>query len=96
MRTPNLRMQLSGKRLVFLVESLADLATRRTVRVYRGDPVEVLRSHRLATTFAPVPGWRRRARALAPVEVHPWRWLRRPDAGTLSSYSAWRKRGDRQ
>ncbi len=87
------RLRLSGKRLVFLAETLAHLASRREVRLYRGEPVEVLTGRRVATTFAPVPGWRRRARAIVPVEVHPWRWLRRPDAGTLSSFTAWRKRG---
>ena len=86
------RLRLSGKRLVFLVETLAELATRCELRIHRGDPVEILRGNRVATTFAPVPGWRRRATAIAPVEIHPWRWLRRPDAGTLSSFTAWRRR----
>ena len=86
------RLRLSGKRLVFLAETLAELATRRSLRVYRGDPIEVLSGRPVAVTFAPVPGWRRRARVIQPVEVHPWRWLRSPEGGTLSSFSAWRKR----
>ena len=85
------RLQLSGKRLVFLTETLAELSARRDVEVVVGDPVEVLAGRALAATFAPVPGWRRRAATLAPVAVHPWPWLRRPHAGTLSSFSAWRK-----
>ncbi|MEH3052604.1 MAG: hypothetical protein PGN13_01155 [Patulibacter minatonensis] len=85
------RLRLSGKRLVFLAETLADLAGRRTIEVHRGDPVAVLRGRALATTFAPVPGWRRRARRIEPVEVHPWPWLAWPRGGTLASYSAWRK-----
>ena len=83
------RMRLSGARLVFLAETLAELATRRPVRVLRGDPREELRGIRLAVTYAPVPGFRRRAAALAPVLVHPWRWLRRPHGGPAGSYSAW-------
>jgi deoxyribodipyrimidine photo-lyase len=86
------RLRLSAKRLVFLAETLADLSGRRPVEVWRGDPVDVLSDRRVAATFTPVPGWRRRARAIGPVEVHPWQWLRRPDAGTLRSFSAWRRR----
>ncbi len=85
------RLRLSGKRLVFLVETLADLATRRDVEVHVGDPVEVLAGRPLATTFAPVPGWRRRAPRLDVVAVHPWPWLVRPHAGSLSSFTSWRR-----
>jgi deoxyribodipyrimidine photo-lyase len=84
------RLGLSAKRLVFLAESLGDLAARREVEVFVGDPVGELAGRRLAATFTPVPGWRRRARRLAPVAVHPWPWLRRPGSGSVRSYSAWR------
>ncbi|MBJ7519675.1 MAG: hypothetical protein JHC84_08270 [Solirubrobacteraceae bacterium] len=85
------RLRLSGKRLVFLAETLADLAARRPVELWRGDPVDVLRGRAVAATFTPVPGWRRRAAEVAPVEVYPWPWLAWPRAGTLASFSAWRK-----
>jgi deoxyribodipyrimidine photo-lyase len=85
------RLRLSGKRLVFLAETLADLGLRRRVQVHRGDPCEVLAGRALATTFAPVPGWRRRARRLQPVAVHPFPWLVRPAEGPLTSFSAWRR-----
>ncbi len=86
------RLRLSGKRLVFLVECLADLAERTDLEVAVGDPVAVLAGRRLATTFAPVPGWRRRAGALDVVVTHPWPWLVRPHGGSAASFSAWRKR----
>ncbi len=89
------RLHLSGKRLVFLVETLADLAERRELTVAVGDPVEVLADRRLATTFAPVPGWRRRAAQLDVVATHPWPWLVRPHGGPVTSFSAWRKAVDR-
>ncbi|NIZ89986.1 FAD-binding domain-containing protein [Kineococcus rubinsiae] len=79
------RLRLSGKRLVFLSETLAELG----VEVRRGDPVEELRGRRLAVTHAPVPGFARRARSLDVVETHPWPWLRRPGSGSLRSFSAW-------
>ncbi len=85
------RLQLDGKRLFFITETLADLAQRRTLEIYKGRPEEILARRAVATTFAPVPGWRRRSAAIRPVEVHPWPWLRRPGAGSVASFSAWRK-----
>ena len=85
------RLRLSGKRLVFLSECLADLAQRREVEVHLGDPGAVLADRPLASTFAPVPGWRSRAERLNVVETHPWLWLRCPHDRSIQSFSAWRK-----
>jgi deoxyribodipyrimidine photo-lyase len=83
------RLRLEPTRLVFLAEALADLGRRRPVEVWRGDPVTVLRDRAVATTFAPVPGWRSRAESVAPVAIHPWPWLVPPHAGSLTSFTAW-------
>ncbi len=83
------RLRLAPMRLLFLAECLADLAQRRTLEVWRGDPVAVLADRAVATTFTPVPGWRSRALRVGPVEIHPWRWLRRPHPGPLTSFTAW-------
>lgn len=85
------RLRLSLNRFRFLTQSLADLATRRELEVWRGDPVVVLTGRRLATTFAPVPGWRSRAARLDVTALHPWPWLRRPGTGPVTSYTAWRR-----
>ena len=85
-------LRLSGKRLVFLAETLGDLAAGREVEVLRGRPTELLAGRRLAVTFAPVPGFRRRSAELSIAELHPWPWLDRPHDGPVSSFSAWRKR----
>ena len=85
------RLRLSAKRLVFLVDRLAELATERTVEVHVGDPAAVLAGRALATTFAPVPGWRRHAAGVDLAEIHPWPWLERPRAGSVASFSAWAK-----
>jgi len=85
------RLGLSAKRLVFLAETLGDLATRRPLEVRRGVVTEELAGRSLAATWTPVPGWSRRAAALAPVEVHPWLWLVRPRTSSLRSFSAWRR-----
>lgn len=83
------RLRLSGKRLVFLAECLADLAQRRTVEVHRGEPTAVLAGRRLAVTFAPVPGFRQRAARVEMATLHPWPWLRRPAGGSARSFTAW-------
>ncbi|MGH1491256.1 MAG: FAD-binding domain-containing protein, partial [Acidimicrobiales bacterium] len=74
------KLQLSSKRLVFLVETLSELAVQRPVELYLGDPVSILADRPLAATFTPVPGWQTRAQRLAIVERHPWPWLRSPVA----------------
>jgi deoxyribodipyrimidine photo-lyase len=79
------RLRLSGKRLVFLAETLAELGAE----VRLGDPVTELAGRPLATTWTYVPGWRTRSRRLDLAALHPWPWLRRPGAGSLRSYSAW-------
>lgn len=91
-------LRLSYLRLGFLAESLADLAQRRSLRIYRGDVREVLGSQgAFAVTFTPVPGWRRITATAHPSQVHPWPWLRRPHAGSVTSFTAWsRSRGDRR
>ena len=85
------QLQLSAKRLVFLVEALAELAEERQLEVILGDPVKALAGRRLAVTHAPVPGFARRSEYLRPVETHPWPWLCGPTNGSVASFSAWRK-----
>lgn len=94
------RLKLAPKRLVFLTETLADLATQRDVLLWRGATRDILTrlsdtSHNggFATTFTPVPGFT--ARATAITTLHPWPWLRRPHAGPVTSYTAWRTYSDK-
>ncbi|MGA0894733.1 MAG: FAD-binding domain-containing protein, partial [Ilumatobacteraceae bacterium] len=81
------RLQLSGKRLVFIAETLAELAEQRPLRVLLGDPVEMLKGLALASTYAPVPGYQRRAAQLHVVASYPFPWLRRPRGGDVRSHS---------
>lgn len=85
------RLRLSSQRLVFLAESLADLALRREVWIGVGDPVEVLGDRALAATAAPVPGWPKRAQRLNVVARYRWPWLVEPHDGPVTSFTAWRK-----
>ncbi len=85
------RLRLSSKRLVFLAETLADLAVRRPVVVRLGEVAEELAGSHAAVTFAPVPGFRRLRRRIDVAELHPWPWLRRPGGGSVASFSQWRR-----
>jgi deoxyribodipyrimidine photo-lyase len=85
------QLRLASKRLVFLADRLAELATRRALEVHLGDPAVVLAGRKLATTFTPVPKARRLRAALEVVELHPWPWLVRPTSGSVESFSAWRR-----
>lgn len=89
------RLRLSGKRLVFLTERLAELAAQRPLEVMIGPPLHLLGERNLAVTFAPVPGFRRLVATTEVSEMHPWAWLRRPSGGSVSSFSAWRGRDRR-
>ncbi|MGA9870599.1 MAG: FAD-binding domain-containing protein [Rhodococcus sp. (in: high G+C Gram-positive bacteria)] len=85
------RLALSGKRLVFLAETLGEIAATRELEVRRGRVADELAGRSLATTWAPVPGFARIADEVDPVEVHPWPWLARPNVASVRSFSAWRR-----
>ena len=90
------RLMLSSKRLVFIAECLADLATRRDVQVTIGDPISLLAHRHVAVTYAPVPGYQRIRKGMPMATEYPWAWLCTPDEGSLSSYSAWARRASRR
>lgn len=85
-----LTLRLSGKRLVFYVETLRDLAERREMVVHLGDPREIVPGLAAAITWAPVPSFAKYAESAA--ELHPWPWLKEPHAGSVKSFSAWRQK----
>ena len=89
------RLRLSGKRLVFLAETLGELSGRRPLEVRRGVVAQELAGRSLAATWTPVPGWSRISLLLEPVEVHPWPWLARPGLSSVRSFSAWRRDSSR-
>lgn len=85
------RLRLSGKRLVFLAETLGELAASRPLEVRLGRVEQELAGYRLAATWTPVPGWQRLRESVRPIEVHPWPWLIRPGPAAVRSFSAWRR-----
>lgn len=84
------RLRLAYPRLIFLTETLAEIAGSREVRLLRGNVTEAL-SHfgPLAVTFTPTPGWRRVSNDVDCSRLYPWPWLRRPHAGPVTSFTAW-------
>ncbi|GAA2078665.1 hypothetical protein GCM10009821_18200 [Aeromicrobium halocynthiae] len=84
-------LRLSGKRLVFIAQCLADLGARRDLEVRLGETAVELAGRPLSVTFAPVPVFARRAASVEVVQTHPWPWLARPTSQRLTSFSAWRK-----
>jgi deoxyribodipyrimidine photo-lyase len=81
------RLQLSSKRIYFYLETLQDLANRRQLNVYLGDPYQFARENSVAVTYAPVPSF---AKFENLAQVHPFPWLRLPHAQSVRSFSAWR------
>lgn len=83
------KLQLSSRRIGFYLETLRDLNERRRVEVYLGDPYQFAAENRVAVTYAPVPSFRKFSNL---AEVHPFPWLRNPHAGSVRSFSSWRKK----
>lgn len=82
------KLQLSSRRIGFYIETLQDLAQRRDLHVYLGSPHEFAKDNPVAVTFAPVPSFKK-FESLA--EIHPYPWLQKPHAGSVKSFSSWRK-----
>ena len=83
------KLQLSAKRLSFYLQTLQDLATRRDVSVFLGNPYEFAAENNLAVTFAPVPSFRKFSKL---AELHPYPWLRQPHSGSVRSFTSWRQK----
>lgn len=82
------KLQLSSKRIGFYLETLKDLAQRRNLQVYLGNPYQFARDNPVSVTFAPVPSFKKFTNL---DEIHPYPWLQKPHSGSVKSYSAWRK-----
>ena len=82
------KLQLSSRRIGFYIQTLQDLATRREVEVFLGDPYQFAAQNAVAVTFAPVPSFQKFTNL---AEIHPYPWLRAPHAGSVRSFSSWRQ-----
>jgi deoxyribodipyrimidine photo-lyase len=83
------KLQLSSKRIHFYLETLQDLATRRNLTVYLGNPYDYAKENPVAVTYAPVPSFEKFDYI---AELHPYPWLRAPHDKNIQSFSAWRQK----
>ena len=81
------KLQLSARRIGFYLQTLQDLAQRRDLSVYLGDPNLFAREHPVALTYAPVPSFQKFPEV---AQLHPYPWLIRPQSGSVRSFSSWR------
>jgi deoxyribodipyrimidine photo-lyase len=81
------KLQLSSRRIGFYLQTLQDLAKRRDLTVYLGDPYQLAAENDVAVTYAPVPSFKKFSKL---AELHPYPWLRLPHAGSVRSFSSWR------
>lgn len=85
------KLQLSSRRISFYIETLKDLSTRRNLTVLLGNPYKFAEENDVAVTFAPVPSFKK---FTSIAELYPFPWLRRPQGGSVRSYSSWRGKID--
>ena len=83
------KLQLSSNRIGFYLQTLKDLAKRRELQVYLGDPYLFAQENSVAVTYAPVPSF---AKFKNLAQIHPFPWLRKPHAGSVRSFSSWRQK----
>lgn len=83
------KLQLSSKRIYFYLETLADLASRRDLKVLLGSPYQYASENPVAVTYAPVPSFSKFENI---AQLHPYPWLRRPHQYSVRSFSAWRQK----
>jgi deoxyribodipyrimidine photo-lyase len=82
-----MKLQLSARRIAFYLETLQDLAKRREIQIYLGDPYQFVASNPVAVTYAPVPSFKKFTNL---AEIHPYPWLAKPHSGSVRSFSSWR------
>ncbi len=81
------KLQLSSRRIAFYLETLKDLAKRREVQIYLGDPYQFAANNPVALTYAPVPSFNK---FINLAEIHPYPWFVKPHSGSVRSFSSWR------
>ncbi len=85
-------LQLSTKRIIFILDCLKELASKRNIQVYLDDPIENLKNKKFATTFAAVPKYKKITQINIPTTEFPSTRLVKPIKFYPSSFSAWKKR----
>ena len=85
-------LQLSTKRIIFLLDCLKELANKRDLKIYLDDPSEFLNGKNFGSTFAPVPKYKKITKKNIPTVEFPSTRLVEPINFYPSSFSSWKKR----
>ena len=86
------KLQLSTKRINFLLDTLKELANKRTLIVEIDDPSEVLQKYKFTSTHACVPKYRKLINQNSPTLEFPATRLVAPIDFYPRSYTSWKKK----
>ena len=86
------KLQLSTKRINFLLDCLKEINNKKELEVHLDDPKEYLNNKYFASTFAPVPKYREITKQNIPSVEFPAQRLAEPIDFYPSSYSSWKKK----
>ena len=85
-------LDLSTKRIIFLLDTLKEINEKRELKVYLDNPLDVLSGENYASTFAPVPKYKRITQQIKPSMEFPANRLVDPVNFYPRSFSSWRKK----
>lgn len=85
-------LNLSTKRINFLLDTLKEINEKRELTVYLDNPENVLMKKKYASTFAPVPKYKKITKNVKPTVEFPAKRLIAPINFYPRSFSAWRKK----
>ena len=71
---------------------MKEISQKRTINVYLDDPVNILSDKKFASTFAPVPKYKRITKIVKPTMEFPAMRLVEPINVYPRSFSSWRKK----
>jgi len=84
-------LQISTKRINFLLDTLKELAVKKNLVVHVGDPQKILQNYNYASTHACVPKYKDIISKNMPVVEFPTRRLVEPIDFYPKSYTSWKK-----
>ena len=85
-------LKISTKRINFLLDCLKEISLKRDLSVVMGDPLIYLKNKSFASTFAPVPKYKKITKFNKPLYEFPAQRLAQPIDFYPNSFSSWKKR----
>ena len=86
------KLQLSTKRINFLIDCLKEISSKRELEVYLTNPEDYLQNKNFVSTFAPVPKYKKITKENIPSVEFPALRLVEPINFYPTSFSSWRKK----